>query len=146
MWCAAAWRRWSAEAWTRWGFTGSRGPPTTSLSSRRRSTAVRRHNVPPLEDSRGSKNLPAQNKGQRSELVLRVLPSDLREAVSRLRTAEVNAVAGLLKLYFRELPEPLLPAEMFQDLARILGMFGLCTFTTASVCAEPLWIPLPLLW
>lgn len=48
--------------------------------------------------------------------------SNLREAVSRLRTAEVNAVAGVLKLYFRELPEPLMPAEMFQDLARMLDI------------------------
>lgn len=100
----------------------------------------------PTKNRESSENLPAQNKSQRSKLVLCGLPSDLREAVSRLRTAEVNAVAGLLKLYFRELPEPLLPAEMFQDLARMLGMFGLFTFRTASVCAEPLWIPLSLLW
>lgn len=81
----------------------------------------------------------SKNKGQRSKLC--VFPSDLREAVSRLRTAEVNAVAGVLKLYFRELPEPLLPAEMFQDLSRILGMFffihlqnscGLCKTSLVS--------------
>lgn len=95
---------------------------------------------------KSSKNLPVQNKGQRSKLVLCVLPSDLREAVSRLRTAEVNAVAGVLKLYFRDLPEPLMPAEMFQDLARMLGMFGLYTFRAVSVCAKPLWIPPSLLW
>lgn len=47
--------------------------------------------------------------------------SDLREAVTRLRSAEVNAVSGVLKLYFRELPEPLIPTELFQSLARMLG-------------------------
>lgn len=59
---------------------------------------------------------------------MRLRPSDLREAVSRLRTAEINTVAGVLKLYFRELPEPLVPAEMFQHLARMLGMFFFYTF------------------
>lgn len=47
--------------------------------------------------------------------------TDLREAVTRLRSAEVNAVSGVLKLYFRELPEPLIPTELFQSLARTLG-------------------------
>ncbi|XP_051799992.1 active breakpoint cluster region-related protein isoform X2 [Acanthochromis polyacanthus] len=48
--------------------------------------------------------------------------SNLREAVSRLRSAEVNAVSGVLKLYFRELPEPLIPTELFQSLARALDI------------------------
>ncbi|XP_042368351.1 active breakpoint cluster region-related protein isoform X2 [Plectropomus leopardus] len=48
--------------------------------------------------------------------------SNLREAVTRLRNAEVNAVSGVLKLYFRELPEPLIPTELFQSLARILDI------------------------
>ncbi|XP_034712487.1 active breakpoint cluster region-related protein isoform X4 [Etheostoma cragini] len=48
--------------------------------------------------------------------------SNLREAVSKLRSAEVNAVAGVLKLYFRELPEPLIPTKMFQSLARMLDI------------------------
>ncbi|KAM6908951.1 active breakpoint cluster region-related protein [Xenentodon cancila] len=48
--------------------------------------------------------------------------SNLREAVTRLRTAEVNAVSGVLKLYFRELPEPLIPSELFQSLARALDI------------------------
>ncbi|XP_026209151.1 active breakpoint cluster region-related protein isoform X2 [Anabas testudineus] len=48
--------------------------------------------------------------------------SNLREAVTRLRCAEVNAVSGVLKLYFRELPEPLIPPELFQSLARTLDI------------------------
>ncbi|XP_029932091.1 breakpoint cluster region protein isoform X2 [Myripristis murdjan] len=48
--------------------------------------------------------------------------SNLREAVAKLRKAEVNAVSGVLKLYFRELPEPLVPTELFQSLARTLDI------------------------
>nr|XP_020467023.1 active breakpoint cluster region-related protein-like [Monopterus albus] len=48
--------------------------------------------------------------------------SNLREAVTRLRSAEVNTVSGLLKLYFRELPEPLIPTELFQSLTRVLDI------------------------
>ncbi|XP_070786126.1 active breakpoint cluster region-related protein isoform X2 [Enoplosus armatus] len=48
--------------------------------------------------------------------------SNLREAVTRLRCADVNAVSGVLKLYFRELPEPLIPTELFQSLARTLDI------------------------
>ncbi|XP_034020404.1 breakpoint cluster region protein isoform X2 [Thalassophryne amazonica] len=46
--------------------------------------------------------------------------NNLREAVTKLRSAGVNVVAGVLKLYFRELPEPLIPAELFQNLSRTL--------------------------
>ncbi|XP_074518078.1 active breakpoint cluster region-related protein [Halichoeres trimaculatus] len=48
--------------------------------------------------------------------------SNLREAVTRLRSSDVNAVSGVLKLYFRELPEPLIPAELFQSLAETLDI------------------------
>ncbi|KAM4564819.1 active breakpoint cluster region-related protein isoform 2-T2 [Fundulus diaphanus] len=48
--------------------------------------------------------------------------SNLREAVTRMRCAEVNTVSGVLKLYFRELPEPLVPADLFQGLANALNI------------------------
>ncbi|XP_061565520.1 active breakpoint cluster region-related protein isoform X2 [Cololabis saira] len=48
--------------------------------------------------------------------------SNLREAVTKIRRAEVNAVSGVLKLYFRELPEPLIPSELFQSLTRALDI------------------------
>ncbi|XP_068444089.1 active breakpoint cluster region-related protein [Clinocottus analis] len=46
--------------------------------------------------------------------------SNLREAVTRLRSAEVNVVSGVLKLYFRELPEPLVPTKILRSLAQAL--------------------------
>ncbi|XP_017165759.1 active breakpoint cluster region-related protein isoform X3 [Poecilia reticulata] len=51
-----------------------------------------------------------------------VFNTNLREAVTRLRTAEVNTVSGVLKLYFRELPEPLVPPDLFQSLAKTLDI------------------------
>ncbi|PWA28864.1 hypothetical protein CCH79_00012933, partial [Gambusia affinis] len=48
--------------------------------------------------------------------------TNLREAVSRLRSAEVNTVSGVLKLYFRELPESLVPPDLFQSLAKTLDI------------------------
>lgn len=53
--------------------------------------------------------------------VLLSLSVDYREAVSKLRTVDVNAVSGTLKLYFRELPLPLIPSEQFKELADALG-------------------------
>ncbi|XP_058639531.1 active breakpoint cluster region-related protein isoform X4 [Onychostoma macrolepis] len=46
--------------------------------------------------------------------------TNYREAVSKLRTIDVNAVSGTLKLYFRELPLPLIPSERFKELADAL--------------------------
>ncbi|KAM6949536.1 active breakpoint cluster region-related protein [Aplochiton taeniatus] len=47
--------------------------------------------------------------------------ASFREAAVKLRCVDVNAVSCLLKLYFRELPEPLIPTELFQSLARAVG-------------------------
>uniref|UniRef100_A0A3Q3IH88 Uncharacterized protein n=1 Tax=Monopterus albus TaxID=43700 RepID=A0A3Q3IH88_MONAL len=58
--------------------------------------------------------------GTSSEISKLKAAFNLREAVTRLRSAEVNTVSGLLKLYFRELPEPLIPTELFQSLTRVL--------------------------
>ncbi|XP_006627634.2 active breakpoint cluster region-related protein [Lepisosteus oculatus] len=48
--------------------------------------------------------------------------TNLRDALSRLRAVDVNAVSGILKLYFRELPEPLIPSDLFQSFAQALDM------------------------
>ncbi|KAK6466562.1 breakpoint cluster region protein [Huso huso] len=46
--------------------------------------------------------------------------TNLRDALVRLKAVDVNAVSGTLKLYLRELPEPLLPPQYFQALAAAL--------------------------
>ncbi|XP_030634996.1 active breakpoint cluster region-related protein [Chanos chanos] len=46
--------------------------------------------------------------------------TNYREAVGKLRSMDVNAVSGALKLYFRELPESLIPAHLFQSLSQSL--------------------------
>ncbi|XP_017578535.1 active breakpoint cluster region-related protein isoform X1 [Pygocentrus nattereri] len=43
------------------------------------------------------------------------------EAVSKVRSVDVNTVSGTLKLYFRELPEPLIPTDHFQSLSKALA-------------------------
>ncbi|RXN21473.1 active breakpoint cluster region-related -like protein [Labeo rohita] len=48
--------------------------------------------------------------------------TNYREAVSKLRTLDVNTVSGTLKLYFRELPLPLIPSERFKELADALDI------------------------
>ncbi|KAL6490773.1 hypothetical protein MHYP_G00011180 [Metynnis hypsauchen] len=44
------------------------------------------------------------------------------EAVSKVRNVDVNTVSGTLKLYFRELPEPLIPTDHFQSLSKALDL------------------------
>ncbi|XP_039515491.1 active breakpoint cluster region-related protein [Pimephales promelas] len=46
--------------------------------------------------------------------------TNYREAVSKLRSTDVNAVSGTLKLYFRELPLSLIPSEYFKELSDAL--------------------------
>lgn len=48
--------------------------------------------------------------------------TNYREAVSKLRSVDVNAVSGTLKLYFRELPLPLIPLEHFSELSAALDI------------------------
>uniref|UniRef100_H3BYX7 Si:dkey-33c9.6 n=1 Tax=Tetraodon nigroviridis TaxID=99883 RepID=H3BYX7_TETNG len=68
--------------------------------------------------------------------------TSLREAVAGLRSAEVNVVSGLLKLYFRELPEPLVPTRLFHSLAQMLDIQEVETrlgsmVTILQSCPEP---------
>ncbi|KAI4897053.1 hypothetical protein NFI96_011402 [Prochilodus magdalenae] len=44
------------------------------------------------------------------------------DAMSKVRSVDVNAVSGTLKLYLRELPEPLIPTDHFQSLSKALDL------------------------
>ncbi|XP_073668189.1 active breakpoint cluster region-related protein isoform X2 [Paramisgurnus dabryanus] len=52
--------------------------------------------------------------------------TNYREAVSKLRSVDINAVSGTLKLYFRELPLPLIPSDHFQALSAALDIADPC--------------------
>lgn len=48
-----------------------------------------------------------------------------------MREMDVNAIAGTLKLYFRELPEPLFTDELYPNFAGGIGQSSPCyVFTT----------------
>ncbi|MCI4377286.1 hypothetical protein PGIGA_G00201950 [Pangasianodon gigas] len=44
------------------------------------------------------------------------------EAMSKVRNVDVNVVSGTLKLYLRQLPEPLIPAAYFQSLSKAMDL------------------------
>ncbi|XP_060777929.1 active breakpoint cluster region-related protein isoform X2 [Neoarius graeffei] len=44
------------------------------------------------------------------------------EAMNKVRNVDVNVVSGTLKLYLRELPEPLIPAAHFQSLSKAMDL------------------------
>lgn len=48
--------------------------------------------------------------------------------MSKVRNVDVNVVSGTLKLYLRELPEPLIPAVYFQSLSKAMGEFLALSF------------------
>ncbi|XP_063043311.1 active breakpoint cluster region-related protein [Engraulis encrasicolus] len=48
--------------------------------------------------------------------------TNLREALKEVRSAEVNVVSGTLKLYFRDLPEALVPADLYKSLKNALDL------------------------
>ncbi|KAL2079805.1 hypothetical protein ACEWY4_025549 [Coilia grayii] len=57
--------------------------------------------------------------------------TNLREALKGVRSAEVNVVSGTLKLYFRDLPEPLVPADLYQSLKKALDLPDLASKQSA---------------
>ncbi|XP_031441073.1 active breakpoint cluster region-related protein isoform X2 [Clupea harengus] len=56
------------------------------------------------------------------QLLKHTFDTNLREAVKCVKTAEVNVVSGTLKLYFRDLPEPLVPADLYHSLKNALDL------------------------
>lgn len=48
-------------------------------------------------------------------------PADNKDVSMLMRDMDVNAIAGTLKLYFRELPEPLFTDELYPNFAGAIG-------------------------
>lgn len=50
-----------------------------------------------------------------------VLPTDNKDVSVMMSEMDVNAIAGTLKLYFRELPEPLFTDDLYPNFAGGIG-------------------------
>lgn len=50
-----------------------------------------------------------------------ILFSDLRAGLNILSDSDIHAVTGVLKLYFRELPEPLFTEESYPQFVDSIG-------------------------
>lgn len=50
-----------------------------------------------------------------------------------MREMDVNAIAGTLKLYFRELPEPLFTDELYPNFAGGIGELLFCISVPLSL-------------
>lgn len=55
-------------------------------------------------------------------LLLSVSLSDTKDILMMLSDMDINAIAGTLKLYFRELPEPLLTDRLYPAFMEGTGM------------------------
>ncbi|XP_041926440.1 breakpoint cluster region protein isoform X2 [Alosa sapidissima] len=56
------------------------------------------------------------------QLLKHTFDTNLGEALKCVRSAEVNVVSGTLKLYFRDLPEPLFPVDHYHSLKKALDL------------------------
>lgn len=52
-----------------------------------------------------------------------VFTLDIRAGIAALSSADIHAVTGILKLYFRELPEPLFTESSYQNFVDTLSKF-----------------------
>lgn len=57
-----------------------------------------------------------------TNLFLSVSFSDTKDILVMLSDMDINAIAGTLKLYFRELPEPLLTDRLYPAFMEGIGM------------------------
>lgn len=56
---------------------------------------------------------------------LPVSPADAKDILVMLSDMDINAIAGTLKLYFRELPEPLLTDRLYPAFMEGIGEYVL---------------------
>lgn len=59
-----------------------------------------------------------------------ICSADNKDVCVMMREMDVNAIAGTLKLYFRELPEPLFTDELYPNFAGGIGQSPLLYFSS----------------
>lgn len=64
-----------------------------------------------------SSDLPLSLRSVLSSCCSRLSPADNKDVSVMMSEMDVNAIAGTLKLYFRELPEPLFTDELYPNFA-----------------------------
>lgn len=73
----------------------------------------------------GKQGIKAIKKWMQGQHLLTLLPffplSDNKDVSVMMSEMDVNAIAGTLKLYFRELPEPLFTDELYPNFAEGIG-------------------------
>lgn len=119
----SVWRRLSDEGWTRW-------ESTECLASRLTSRRWRLHSIQVSTVQIRFLITIDLTAGKEETLYMCSLvlsdccftcPADNKDVSVMMREMDVNAIAGTLKLYFRELPEPLFTDELYPNFAGGIG-------------------------
>lgn len=63
-----------------------------------------------------------------------VWPADTKDILVMLSDMDINAIAGTLKLYFRELPEPLLTDRLYRAFMEGIGLCHCFNNSTSAKC------------
>ena len=63
------------------------------------------------------------------------MPVDIPTDFSAPEYSDINSITGALKLYFRELPNPLIPFEFFADFMIAISTIKLL-FVCVCVCID----------
>jgi RhoGAP domain len=55
-------------------------------------------------------------------LIVRCFADNAKSVAQLLKSADISAVTALLKMYFRQLPEPLFPFNFYRDFVNAMSM------------------------
>lgn len=119
--CGSAWRKSKGGVWRRWASTECQEWPLTSRPWRPPLTpvsiALRLHTL-------GTVTRPAVGRFIDQHPINLIPPVDHKDVSVMMSEMDVNAIAGTLKLYFRELPEPLFTDDLYPSFAGGISKSG----------------------